>query len=76
MIEKFTEADLAERFPSEWILIGEPELDEWMNLRGGSILFHSPDRDELDRKSLELRPRRFAVICTALPPEHILINHP
>ena len=74
MPEKFTEAELVQRFPSEWIIIGDPELDEAMNLRGGTVIFHSSDRDEVDRKSLELRLRRFAVICTVPPPEHILIN--
>ncbi len=47
-------------FSSEWVLIGDPQTDSNQRLLAGRILFHSPDRDEVDRKLLELRPLRFA----------------
>jgi uncharacterized pyridoxal phosphate-containing UPF0001 family protein len=47
-------------FPSEWVLIGDPQTDEYQRLLAGTVLFHSLDREEVDRKLLELRPSRFA----------------
>jgi hypothetical protein len=52
--------EIEARFPSEWVLIGDPQTDENQRLLSGAVLFHSPDRDEVDRKLLELRPPRFA----------------
>jgi hypothetical protein len=45
------------RFPSEWVLIGDPRTDESQRLLAGTVLFHSPDRDEVDRRLLDLRGR-------------------
>lgn len=47
-------------FPSEWVLIGDPQIDESQRLLSGTVLFHSQQREEVDRKLLELRPARFA----------------
>lgn len=60
MTDDLTMAEIEARFPSEWVLIGEPRTDEAQHLLGGTVLFHSPDREEVDRKLLELRPARFA----------------
>jgi hypothetical protein len=53
--------EIKARFPSEWVLIGEPQTDEALELLAGEVLFHSTDRDEVDHKLMELRPHRFAV---------------
>ncbi len=64
-----TMAEIEAQFPSEWILIDEPELDEHLNVQRGRVICHSPDRDEVHRKALELRPRHCALLCTRkLPP--------
>jgi hypothetical protein len=59
------------QFPSEWVLIGDPRTDPNQKLTAGRILFHSPDRDEVDRKLLEMRPSRFAFRYTGEPPQHM-----
>jgi hypothetical protein len=65
--------EIKARFPSEWVLIGEPEIDELTRLRAGRVLFHSPARDDIDRKAVELRLPHFAVrYCGALP-EHMAL---
>ena len=56
-------------FESEWILIGAPETDEALNIRGGTVLHHSKDRDEVYRRAISLRPARVAVIFTGAIPE-------
>ncbi len=52
--------EIEARYLSEWVLIGDPLTDESQHLTAGVVLFHSPERDEVDRKLLELRPTRFA----------------
>jgi hypothetical protein len=61
--------EIEARFPSEWVLIGDPQTDEFQHLLSGVVLFHSPDRDEVDRKLLELRPTRFAFRYLGSPPD-------
>ncbi len=56
-------------FKSEWVLIGAPETDEALNIRGGTVLCHSKDRDEVYRKAIALRPARAAVLYTGTIPE-------
>jgi hypothetical protein len=61
MDEILTAEEIETRFAPEWVLIGDPQTDEDLSLRAGRVLFHSPDRDEVYRKALELQPGRFAV---------------
>jgi hypothetical protein len=61
-------------YPSEWVLIGDPRTDDSQRLVAGTVLFHSPERDEVDRKLLELRPPRFAFrYLGALPEDMALV---
>ena len=69
MYETLTLKEIEDRFPSEWVLIGDPQTDETQRLLGGKVLFHSPERDEVDRRLLELRPSRFAFRYLGTMPE-------
>jgi hypothetical protein len=60
MEKTLTIEEIEALFPSEWVLIGDPQTDESQHLLAGRVLFHSPERAEVDRKLLELRPPRFA----------------
>jgi hypothetical protein len=65
--------EIKAQFPSEWVLIGEPEVDESTRVRAGRVVFHSPDRDDVDRKAIELRLPHFAVrYCGPLPENLVL----
>jgi hypothetical protein len=59
--ETLTIGEIESRFAPEWVLIGEPQTDENLEVRAGRVLFHSPDRDDVCRKAGELRPGRFAI---------------
>jgi hypothetical protein len=48
------------RYAPDWVLIGEPRIDEFQRLRAGKVLFHSPAREEVYRKAIELQPGHFA----------------
>ena len=52
------------RYPSEWVLIGDPEESEDLEIIRGCVLFHGPSADETYRKAAELRPGRFATLYT------------
>jgi len=57
-------------FPSEWVLIEEPQTDEGTRLQGGRVVFHSINRDEVHRKAVELRLPHFAVRFLGSMPEN------
>jgi hypothetical protein len=69
MDEALTIAEIETRFPSEWILLEEPETDESLEVLRGIPRFHSGDRDEVYRKAVELRPKRFAMVYTGTIPK-------
>lgn len=54
---------MKERFEGEWVLVGDPEMDEGLNVTGGEVLWHSKDRDELYRKTRKLPPLQSAILC-------------
>ena len=64
-----TVKEIRERFPSEWVLIGDPQTAETLAVQAGKVLHHSKDRDEVYRKAVELRPKRFAFLFTGEMPE-------
>lgn len=73
MSELLTLDEIRARFPSEWVVIGDPRVDDSLEVVSGAVLFHSQDRDEVDRKLLELRPTRFALRYLGTMPEHMAL---
>ncbi len=69
MDEILTLAEIHERFPSEWILIADPELDDQLRVVRGRVVCHSKDRDEVYRKAVELRLPNSAFEFTGGIPE-------
>jgi hypothetical protein len=65
--------EIRDRYPSEWVLIGEPEVDDQTRLRAGRVLFHSAIRDEVYRKAVELRLPHFAVRYLGKLPENMAL---
>lgn len=71
MSDILTIEEIKNRFPSEWVVIGEPQTNESLEVLSGKVLFHSANRDEVDRKLLELRPLRFALRYLGALPENV-----
>lgn len=69
MNEVLTLAEIESQFPSEWILVEDPQTNEALEVQSGRVLHHSKDRDEVYRKAVELRPKRFAMLYTGTIPE-------
>jgi hypothetical protein len=70
MNEVMTKEEMYERYPREWILIGDPQPEDAVGLAGGTVLWHSKDREEVYRRVTELpAPRRIAFLYTGPVPE-------
>lgn len=66
-------AQIEAQFQAEWVLIEDPRTDDTLAVQGGTVRWHSKDRDEVYRKAVELRPRRFAVLYTGKMPKDTAI---
>jgi hypothetical protein len=69
MDEILTAAEIEAAFSAEWILVEDPQTNDALEVRSGRVRYHSKDRDEVYRKAIELRPRRFAVLFTGAIPK-------
>ena len=64
-----TANEIRSRYSSEWVLVGDPQTGTDLEVQAGQVLHHSPDRDEVYRKAIELKPTRFAILFTGEIPE-------
>lgn len=48
MTELLTIDEINRRYPDEWVLIGDPQLDRFNNIVCGFVDFHGPRRHEMD----------------------------
>ncbi len=62
-------AEIESTFESEWVLVEDPETNKDLEVQRGKVRYHSKDRDEVYRKAVELRPKRFAMLYTGTIPE-------
>jgi hypothetical protein len=69
MNDVLTIAEIEARFPSEWVLVGDPKTNEALEVLSGKVLCHSKDREEVYQKGIELKPKRSAVLYTGPVPE-------
>jgi len=69
MEEVLTIAQIEAQFDSEWILVGDPQTNEALEVQSGKVLWHSKDRDEVYRKAVELRPKRSPMLYTGKMPK-------
>jgi hypothetical protein len=60
MGEYLTIDEIKAQYAPDWVLIAEPETDEYRGLLGGRVLFHSPDRDAVYQKAIDLDVPRAA----------------
>ena len=66
-------AEIKARYAPEWVLLGDVEVDEGLEVVSGDVLCHTPDREELGRRMLELRPSRFAIRYLGQIPDDLVI---
>lgn len=73
MDEVLTVAQVEAQFQSEWVLIEEPQTNEALEVQSGKVRWHSKDREEVYRKAVEMRPKRFAILYTGKMPNDTAI---
>jgi hypothetical protein len=73
MDDILTIAQIEAQFESEWVLVEDPQTTEALEVQSGKVRWHSQDRDEVYRKAVELRPRRFAMLYTGKLPKDTAI---
>jgi hypothetical protein len=73
MNEVLTMDEIKARYPSEHVLLEDPQTNEHMQVVGGRVLWHSKDLDEVYRKGIELRPKHSAFVFTGLMPDHEIV---
>jgi len=64
---------MIEKFKDEWILVDVKEVDENFNLIEGEVLAHSKDKEEVYKKLLEIRPKKFSIEFTGKIPEELAV---
>lgn len=69
MDETLTLAEIESRFEGEWILVKDPEVDDYLQVVRGEVVCHSKDRDEVYQKAVELRLKSSAFLYTGKVPD-------
>lgn len=66
MNEILTVREMKERYPGEWVLVGEPQQNPpSLQVVAGRVLAHSLDRDAVYAAMISLKPRHCATLCFA-----------
>lgn len=73
MNEFMTMAEIMSTFDSEWVLLEDPQTNDALEIQAGRVICHSKDRDEVYRKAVEMRPKRFATLYTGKMPANTAI---
>ncbi len=47
-----------------WVLVEDPQTDEYLKVLSGRVRYHSKSRDDVYRRAGELRPKRCALVYT------------
>ncbi len=68
MSEILSVAEIKARYNSEWVLVQDPQLDDQLEVIGGTVLCHSKDRDEVYQKAVDVRPKHSAILYTGTIP--------
>ena len=66
-------AEIHARYRSEWVLLEDPETGDSLEVKGGKVLWHSHDRDEIYRKAQEIGPEHSAIIYTGTLPDEVAV---
>lgn len=69
MDDVLTLAQIEAQFASEWVLVEDPRTNEALEVQSGKVRWHSKDRDEVYRKAVALRAKRFAILYTGKMPQ-------
>ncbi len=64
MGEEMTVEEIEARFPSEWVLVADPEVEDNLTVKRGKVLLHCKDRAEFIRKMQGVQFQSAAILYT------------
>ena len=73
MDEVLTRSEIEARYAPEWVLIGDPQTDEALDIQAGKVLFHGLDADEVCRKAMDYPPGRYALRFLGTMPDDVVL---
>jgi hypothetical protein len=69
MKKEMSVQEIRAQFNCEWVLIGDPQTDDTLEVVRGKVLHHGKDRDEVYRAAAAKRPKRSAILYTGQMPD-------
>jgi hypothetical protein len=61
--------EIQQQFPQEWVLIEFTELDEDLKVVDGQVIAHSPSKENIYKKLLEVKSENIAIEFTGEMPK-------
>ncbi len=68
---RLTMPEIEVLYDGQWVLLDEVETDEMCVPVSGRLLFHHPERDEVDRVMMEVDATSIARFYVGRPPEGV-----
>ncbi len=68
-----TRAEMEQRYDGEWVFVADPVQDDNLEVLSGTVLAHSPDRDEMDRQVRQSGVRSGAYLCFVPDPDDLIM---
>ncbi len=64
---------IIEQYKDEWVLIDVKDVNDDFTIREGKVLAHSKDKEQIYKKLLEIRPKKFSIEYTGKIPEDLAV---
>ncbi len=71
--ERLTWDEICARYPDEWVLLTDADLDVDLNVRSAAVVFHSSDPSEATRQADAARLQDEALLYTGDDPARELV---
>ena len=63
-LETLTLAEIEARYPREWVVLSDPELDDHLEVVRGTVVAHGSDPDEVYGQAAQLHVKHEAYFYT------------
>ncbi|RLC17303.1 MAG: hypothetical protein DRI57_09970 [Deltaproteobacteria bacterium] len=64
---------IKKKYTDNWILLEDVQIDEDMYISEGKVIYFHPNKEEIYKKLLELKPKRSAIEFVGNIPEDIAV---
>lgn len=65
--------EIIEQYKDEWVLIDVKDINDDFTIKEGEVLAHSKDKEEIYKKLLEIKPKKFSIEYTGKIPEDLAV---